>query len=706
MYNKNLSDSAVMIDDKTLLNEYLSEAEMLLDTLLTDLDALGRHATVQGKEGRSTGKSGANLVNRVFRSVHSLKGLSGMMGLIEVQSLAHEFEDILDEVRMERLTLDSELAAALQEAGAGLAALVGGEAHGRAREEDFDRFRELLSSIAGRRFRGGPETRAAEAIGLSERERHLLTDYEEHRINVNLEAGRLFYSLAVEFPVSEVDRRYQPLSAEVDNVGELLTTLPAVASNRNTIGFKLIFATACKEVEVRKQLERLGQIERLKPSTWRRAGKALRNVGRIPRRHEPDSAVGAAAALPPGFAQESLQPLSRSVRVELAQIDELSGLAHELAIEAKRLTAMAARFMSGNACSPRDHFDLKQSARRVEREFVELEERLVELRMVSLAQTFTRAARLAGRLARKLGKSVSVELSGQTTQVDKMIVDRIADPMHHILRNAIDHGIETPDERRRTGKPPRGRIRIEAKLEGTRAIIAIEDDGRGVDPEQVRRRAIGIGATSPDDQLTAEATLRLIFRPGFSTVGEVSPVSGRGVGLDAVERAIRDLGGEIRADSERGKGTRFELAVPTTLQMISALIVRLGDWRYAVNVGQIVELIYVEPSDIVTLADRREVGWRGEQIPVIELEQALFPERQPRPRLEQGRLPAFVARVADRAVACEFSRFEGQREIIVKSLGSLSGKFKGVVGAVDLEGGDVALVIDLASLLMRRVAQL
>ena len=170
------------------------------------------------------------------------------------------------------------------------------------------------------------------------------------------------------------------------------------------------------------------------------------------------------AVLPPGFAQEALQPLSPSVRVETSQIDELSGLAHELSIGVQRLTAMAENSLEASNLGARERFDLRFGARQIQREFLELEERLVELRMVSLAQIFTRAARLAGRLARELGKSVTVEVAGRETQLDKVIVDRIADSIYHILRNAVDHGLETPDERRLAGKPPRGKIKLEARL--------------------------------------------------------------------------------------------------------------------------------------------------------------------------------------------------------------------------------------------------
>jgi two-component system chemotaxis sensor kinase CheA len=417
-----------------------------------------------------------------------------------------------------------------------------------------------------------------------------------------------------------------------------------------------------------------------------------------------------------------LQPLSASVRVDLARIDELSGLAHELSIEVQRIASMADRFLHVAGFGAKEQFDLRFSARRIEREFLELEERLVELRMVSLAQTFTRAARLAGRLARELGKSVSVELAGRETQLDKMIVDRIADPIYHILRNAIDHGLETPEMRRLSSKSARGHVKIEASLEGTRAVIAISDDGRGIDAAEVRRRAVEIGAITEDEQMTEEESLRLIFRPGFSTAGQVSAVSGRGVGLDAVERTMHELGGEIRVSSARGAGTRFEIAVPTTLVMISSFIVGVNDWRYAINVGQIIELLYVDPSDVLGQDGRRSIVWQGSPIPLVELRFLLglggarvFHQAEAVAGRQAGiregiggglqlrtRVPVFITRSGDKHAAIAVEQFEEQREIIVKSLGPHGRKIKGVIGAVDLEGGDVALVLDLPSLLVHR----
>jgi two-component system chemotaxis sensor kinase CheA len=699
-----------MIDDKALLSEYLSESEELLDSLLADLDAL---ASPGG------GNPDTNRINRAFRTVHSLKGLSGMMGLAEVQSLAHDFEDILDDLRLGQLALNERTSSALQEAGAGLAALVGGAARGTASDEDFDRLRELLAAVAVRnRERAKKEEGGLDSLNLSPRERALITEYEEHRVNENVRAGRSFYAIVVSFTIEKLDAQYRALSARLEGSGELITTLPEKTTEATLVGFKLVFAAALKEADVKRIVEPFGgRVARLERSTWRRAGAALRAAGR----RVPGLGAGAktvtgdvSAVLPPSFAQESLQPLSPSVRVDMSRIDELSGLAHELSIGVEQLTSMAEKYLRAANLGARERSDLRFSARRMKREFLELEERVVELRMVSLAQTFTRAARLAGRLARELGKSVSVEVLGRETQLDKMIVDRVADSIYHVLRNAVDHGLEPPDERRLAGKNPRGQIKLEARLEGIRAVISITDDGRGIDQADVRRRAVEAGLIAPDEELSDEDTLRLIMRPGVSTADQVSSVSGRGVGLDAVERTIHGLGGEVRILSETGKSTVFELAVPTTLVMISAFIVRASGWRYAINVAQIIELLYVSPEEILGRDGRRSVQWRGAAIPLVELGYLLglggarLLHQNGGQSAASGsiKVPVLITCAADRNVAVAVEQFDEQREIIVKSLGSVGRRLKGVVGAVDLEGGDVALVLDIPGLLVLRSMRL
>jgi two-component system, chemotaxis family, sensor kinase CheA len=301
-----------------------------------------------------------------------------------------------------------------------------------------------------------------------------------------------------------------------------------------------------------------------------------------------------------------------------------------------------------------------------------------------------------------------------------VIVDRVADSIYHVLRNAVDHGLEPPDARRLAGKNARGKVKLEARLEGTRAVISISDDGRGIDQTEVRRRAIEAGVIAADENLSEEETLRLILRPGFSTADQVSAVSGRGVGLDAVERTIYELGGEVRISSEKGKGTTFEFAVPTTLVMISAFIVRASGWRYAINVAQIIELLYLSPEEILGRDGKRSIAWRGGTLPLVELGYVLGlggarvlhqtgagqnGDEQPAPVIS-NRVPVLITCAADRNVAVAVEQFDEQREIVVKSLGSLGRKLKGVTGAVDLEGGEVVLVLDIPSLLVLRSMRL
>ncbi len=695
-----------MLNDNALFTEYLSEAEELLDALLTDLDLL-------------TPKPNINLINRIFRTLHSLKGLLGMMELVDVQALAHDLEDILDDLRLGQLKLNEEAVIALRESGAGLATLVAGVTRGaEGYEADVERLRDLLIGIVvSPQQRLKQEETALETLGLSERERKLLTEYEKHRIAENLDAERAFYEINVEFKISDIDAKYRKLTDRLSEAGELITTLPETTKATDAVAFKLIFATQMKETEVKKLAGRFGgRTSRLGRSSWRLAGEALKVVTRKKPKAE-TSKSPADRTVPTSFVQESLQPLSPNVRVELTRIDALSVITHELAVETQKLSTLAEKYLAASGMGARERFDLNVRARRLERDFLELEERLVELRMISLAQTFTRAARLAGRLARELGKSITVEVVGRETLLDKMIVDRVADPIYHILRNAIDHGLEVPQERRLKGKSARGVIKLEARLEGSRTVIAISDDGRGIDAAAVRRRAIEIGAIGQDDELTEEELLRLIFHSGFSTAEQMSSVSGRGVGLNAAERVVDELGGEIRVFSEAGKSAAFEIVVPTTLVMIAAFVVRVSQWLYAINVSHITELIYITPQEILGRDGRRSILWRNSSVPLIELRYLLglggarlLPEQQDAESSNGSKLatrvPVLVIRAADKYAAIAVEQFEGQREIIVKSLGGLGRKMKGVSGAVDLEGGEVALVLDLQNLLQLRSTRL
>lgn len=747
--------------EKTLLDEYLSEAEQLTDMLLADAGKL----VDASRSGEQRGLASTDLIKRIFSSVHSLKGLSGMMGLEQVQTLAHGLENVLDEVRHGKLSLDRQFSEKLLETAEAFSILLGASARGAVTPDELEQFRKQLAVLVkwprpGRRNAAS----ALQSLSIRPSERAHFSPYEETRVAENLRAGRSIYQIGVNIGVAELDQQFRALTSSLSQSGELVTTLPVQEQQRDGVGLKLIFATEMSAADVESLVASYsGSVTKINEPASSRGKQALAKPRRsrkparpthvevspaestdpealgpkpedisVPVSTQPEDNVSLVSLLPPEAAQEALQPLSNSVTVQLSHIDEISGLAHELSIEAERLSEMARQIMGVKGATPRERFDLKQTSRRIERRFLELEERLVDLRMISLSRTFTRAARLAGQLANDLGKSVQVEISGRSTLLDKTIVDHLTGPLFHLLRNAIDHGIETADERIRQGKPEGGRIKLEARIEGTRAIISIDDDGRGVDVDEVLARAVEIGAVPPGEQLTQEEILRLIFLPGFSTADAVSEVSGRGVGLETVERAVRELGGEISLSSQKGKGSQFRIAVPTTQMMISAFIIRVGELQYAINAAQIVELMRVPASKIIGLDGKRRIKWRGDPIPLLELRFLLglggarrlsvaHTEQKGASRgvavddrngfrnatssngsSTEGKVAALVTRIADRHVAIAVEEFQDQREIIVKSLGLMAKRFRGVTGAVELELGKVALVLDLPGLVMLR----
>jgi two-component system chemotaxis sensor kinase CheA len=345
---------------------------------------------------------------------------------------------------------------------------------------------------------------------------------------------------------------------------------------------------------------------------------------------------------------------------------------------------------------------LEEKSRAVRRRFFELEERLIGLRMVTLRASLLRAARAGRAAARAAGKRVEFEVAGGDARLDRSLAESVADPLLHLVRNAVDHGVETESERLAAGKAPEGRVRVEADSEGGLVVLRVSDDGRGVDVEAVGRAAAAAGLKTPGAALTEAHALRLIFRPGFSTAAEASLVSGRGVGLDVVERAVEDAGGEVRVRSQRGRGTTFELRLPTSLALLPAHVVRAAGRRYCLGSSHVVEAVGAGASD-VTVAGRT-LRWRGRELPLVELRELLG--QGARADESDGGAPRAYVVARARQGAAEEARaaiavdgLEGQSEVLVRGLGRHAKRWRAVGGAAELRDGTVALVLDLPRLL-------
>jgi two-component system chemotaxis sensor kinase CheA len=526
-----------------LLREFLGEAEELIEVLNGDLQALSAR--------RGDGRARRELVARVFRHVHTLKGSSASVELEAVTEVAHEFETLLDGVRLGRVPVDDAVLNTFEDTVAALSQML----RAAASEEQPPVPRVLIERLRRLAYRAeSAEALTRDALthvlaALPEELARSLSEYEEHRLHEALSEGAFPFIVEVNFDLNTFDERFRDLSDALGVGGEIISTLPGMESAApDQINFRIVYAAENSADELTTRLAPFGTIKLT----------ALATSNAVEAEASVDESLTEEAQ---SFAPTSIKPLTTLVRVEVALVDELIALAQELFTDTGGALELALSTQLP-ASGLRDELELRGTSLR--RRFALLEEKLTGMRLVPLAQTFARAIRAGAMAARTLGKEVEFETAGGDVRLDKTLSDAISDPLLHLLRNAVDHGIESPPERTVAGKRARGLIKLEALNEGSRVRLRITDDGRGIDTQLVAQAARERGMIDENALVSDEQALRLIFAPGFSTAATVSNVSGRGVGLDVVERAIEQTGGAIFITSEAGAGTTFELLLPTT----------------------------------------------------------------------------------------------------------------------------------------------
>ena len=667
--------------DDAILREFLAETEDLLEILFGDLKTL--------RARRAEGRARRELLGRIFRHVHTIKGSSATVELEPITKIAHEFENLLDSVRLGRVHLNDEVVDALDLAANALSESLHAVARNAA-QPDTKSLVERLRHLAKTKNDERESTAAPAALAtLPEAIAGSLSKHDAHRLREAVEEGSRLFVVNVSFDLTTFDKSFRNLSDALAEDGEVISTLPGIASDApDKISFRIIYATQATTEELKKRASAFGEVSLTELTTTRASGEDKRKAG-------VESSQDSAQL-------KSIAPLTTHVRVEMAALDAIIAGAHELLVETANTFDFARTF---NLQSD-ERALVEERAESARRRFVELEEQLISLRMVVVAQMLERAAR-AGRIAARLsGKEVEFEIVGGHVRLDKSLADIIADPLLHILRNAVDHGIEPPSERARIGKRPRGLVRLEARMEANRVAFKVSDDGRGIDPLRITRAAAAQGVIEAGRLLTKEQALRLIFRPGFSTATSISNVSGRGVGLDVVERAVEQVGGELRVASEQGKGTTFEVVLPTTLALISSLVINSAGYRYCMDASRIIETGFIAAADVERNINAGKMDWRGAALPLIEMRKLLA-----QPALDVRSVKAsvpviIVSRNIGRAeengakhAAIIVDAVEGESEALVRGLGRHASRWRGVSGATELRDGTIALVLDLPRLL-------
>ncbi|MDF1565817.1 MAG: chemotaxis protein CheA [Deltaproteobacteria bacterium] len=707
---------------KRALVEFLSEAQEIIETLSRDLLDL--------EKGTAGGKVDPDVLNGAFRAAHTLKGMSGMFGVQRMSRLAHRMEDGLDALRMGRVPLEAALLDLLFEGIEILGEICSevsdtgsaeGPGGGDDRIDDLVRRLEMRLERSGKAASDDP----LDTIQLATSIRQVLTEYEEHRLRENVRQGASLFRVIASFDLMTFDGDLSELSARLKGIGEVVSTLPSgEASSDTRIDFELILGTeASLEVVVAAAGElamevqpilRVGQVAPSAPSPLRGASlldeparpapaaRPLTQVGATavrPLEDDPD-AEAAAAALEAGRAPEavgSLRSVSRTVRVDIGRLDALMNLLGELVLTKVNIQRISDRLKQSNVATKLSG-ELQKESRLLERKLEELQAGVLDVRMVPLAQLFDKLSRMVRKTSRESGKEVDFTVAGGETELDKLIIEDLSDPLMHLIRNAIDHGIESPEEREARGKPRSGQVKLRAYQEGNHVVIEVQDDGAGMNEAAIVDTAIkrGLITASEIGDLSSRDIFGLVFLPGFSTASAVTDLSGRGVGLDVVKHNVAALSGIIDVRSQPGEGTTFALTLPITLAILQALVVQAKDQVFALPLSGVLEILRVNPEEVRRLQGQAVIDLRGATLPLVRLARLFELDEE---ELPSGRFYVTIVGLAQNRIAVALDGLLGQQDVVIKGLGDRLAKTPGIAGATDLGDQRTTLVIDVAGLI-------
>ena len=633
-----MSDFSGMED---LLQDFLQEAHDLLSDVDNKLVDLEKNPDDRG------------LLNDIFRGFHTIKGGAGFLNATELVTLCHLTENLFDRLRNGELELTPELMDVIMGATQGVR----------------DMFGELAQSVQPQP--ADPQIIAALQGALN---------------------GELPGAHAAPPPPPPV----ASVAAEPVAPARVDVAPPVAEAGASAPDWNVLHAAVTGQSPAAAQPEMLtASVAESKP------------VPAAPAVAEPAPAAAAPAqapaspygrrgsdrpASPPAARRAEDRGRENTIRVDTARLDQVLNLSGEIGLTKNRLTSLRADILAGKN-DPETLHALDQAVSQLDLLVSDLQNSVMKTRMQPIGRLFQKYPRIARDLARQLGKDVELVLAGEETEVDKTMIEDLADPLIHLIRNAVDHGVEMPSERQLSGKPAKSLVRLEARQEGDHIVLIVADDGRGMSAERIRAKAVEKGLISEEEANTLDErqSLNLIFLPGFSTKTQISDVSGRGVGMDVVKTNIQKLNGSIEIRSEPGKGSVFIISLPLTLAILPVLLVLLGDQPFALPLSLVREILPIEQSRIQEVGGKETLVVRGEVLPVISLARLLgWPlEKYP----EYG----VFMQTAERSFILGVDSFAGRDDAVIKSLEDF--RPKGVAGVTTLSNGQIVLILDMKELL-------
>ncbi|CAH1197812.1 Chemotaxis protein CheA [Paenibacillus plantiphilus] len=657
-----------------------------------------------------------SIVQNIFRSAHTLKGMSATMGFEDLASLTHEMENVLDLVRNNKLKMDSFIFDTLFKGLDALESMVQDIIGGGTGKADVTAIVTSLKAIekGEHQSQAKPAAASTASNGGASGGAALLDEFQTSVLLQSIESGHSVYHIVVtirEDCLLKAARAYMVFDF-LERNGEVVKSIPNVQDieqEKFEHSFTVFTISSVNEQELRKGIESVSEIQgceiiALDETTLKEisggsssGAEAQSNAAAQPqtiaaqqelstaRAQTAATAAPAAPAAAPNSPAAAGGGASRTIRVDIERLDALMNLFSELLIDRVRLEQLASEVKST---------ELSETVEHMSRVSGDLQNIVLKLRMVPVESVFNRFPRMIRDLAKTLDKKVELIITGAETELDRTVIDEIGDPLVHLLRNSLDHGIESIADRIAAGKSETGIVHLRAFHSGNHVFIEVEEDGRGINREKVKEIAIKNGVVTLEEakRLEDSEINMLIFAPGFSTADKISDISGRGVGLDVVRTKITSLGGNVTIDSEPGRGTKFSIQLPLTLSIISAMLVKLGEEKYAIPLSSIVETGIIRKEQIRNIHGNLMIEYRGNVISVISLSQVLQSPSYNEDNETETEI--VVIRKGDKLGAVMVDEFIGQSEIVLKSLGKYLTNIPAVSGATILGDGQVALIID------------
>ena len=706
------------------VSQYL---EIFIDETREHLQSLNEQLLILEKEPEN-----AETINEIFRAAHTLKGMAGTMGYKRMQSMTHNMENVFSEIRNGKMSVTATIVDVLFK---GLDALETYLANiSSSGDEGTEEYAEingqldlcLKQGLAGNT--GAPVADApvaavaqpvAEAVAKDDtKEKYAAftyADYEKHAIQEAVAEGQHAYGITVyiqETCLLKAARAFLVFKT-LEGMGTIIKSEPSVQDiedEKFELDFSLVLLTKESADKVKQAIlsvsevetAYIGEVDQNKLASAEEA-KEEEEAEEAPAQAAPLAAAAATAvqAAPakeqkkaPAQAQAAGKAVaSRSVRVDIEKLDDLMNLVSELIIAKNGLVSI-----NNIDDANRGHGGFNEQIEYLERITTNLHTSVMKVRMVPLESVVNRFPRLIRDLSKKLDKKMELYISGEETELDRTVIDEIGDPLLHLLRNAADHGLESNEERIAAGKPEVGSVFLNAYQEGNNVVIEVRDDGKGIDAEKIKQKAIEKGTITAEqaEAMTDKEIIDLLFRPSFSTAEKISDVSGRGVGLDVVKTKIESLGGDVEVRTTLGQGSNFIIHLPLTLAIIQSLMVELGDEKYAIPLGSIQTIEDIPVSDVKYVQTKEVIHLRGAVIPLIRLNEVLDIESS---KKQDENLTVVIVTKGDKQAGFVVDNLIGQQEIVIKSIGKYINNTKMISGATILGDGEVALILDVNTLI-------